>query len=127
MRRVQKLKRWIEKFKYIFRKNAGVIFRVREETKNALNSMTNYLKLVTLQPIGRWIPNQDLSTTRTAVYEAHGHCIITFRGTDLQSGKDWKNNCLLALGLNRLTVQYKRDKRLVNPFAQIFISDAHRA
>jgi len=81
-----------------------------------------YHPLVTRQPIGRWIPNQELSTTRTAVYEAHGHCIIAFRGTDLQSGQDWKNNFLLAVGLNRLTVQYKRDKRLVKTLLRRYLS-----
>lgn len=50
---------------------------------------------------------------RRAVYEKDGKVIVALRGTDFRSGKDLKDDVVLATGLIKTTGRYKKDKKLV--------------
>ena len=47
---------------------------------------------------------------RSAVYEKNGKAIVALRGTDFRSGKDLRDDVVLASGL--IKKRYKNDKRL---------------
>ena len=51
--------------------------------------------------------------TRSQVYKKDNKVVVSLRGTDPTSIKDLANDALIAVGLNRHSNRYKKDKKLV--------------